>query len=75
MRGEDDLAQKINTAATRAGIRTALALEKELATLGIEKDFLHTAIVNVAAGAMKAYARGELGDFARQLAAQEEGKE
>lgn len=75
VRGEDDLAQKINTAATRAGIRTALALEKELATLGIEKDFLHTAIVNVAAGAMKAYARGELGDFARQLAAQEEGKE
>ncbi|HHW91525.1 MAG TPA: NAD(P)-binding domain-containing protein [Firmicutes bacterium] len=74
VRGEDDLALRINTLATRAGVRAALALEKELAALGIEGDYLHTAIVNVAAGALKACARGELGEFARQLAAREEEK-
>ncbi len=67
-RGDAGLVKTINTVATTEGLRAAVTIRKELAALDIPAPWIDVAIQTVAAGVMRAYVAGDLGDFARQLA-------
>lgn len=71
-RGSEALVQTINTIATREGIKAAYRIQQEFNKLELPEDLLETAIRNVAAGAMKAYASGDAGDFAKSIILQME---
>ncbi|MGI6574834.1 MAG: pyrroline-5-carboxylate reductase family protein [bacterium] len=67
VKGAEELVEKINTLATEESIKAAVNIRKGLTELGIGEDMIQIAIANTGAGSMKAFSRGDLGGFARQL--------
>lgn len=66
--GRADVVTEINTAAAKAALEAAVRLEAELRRQGINNPaVIKSAIRQVAAGILKAYADDDLGPFARDI--------
>lgn len=66
--GDSDQVAKINTLAAKAVLEACVAIEETLIKEGITNPkILKSAISQVGAGTMKAYAQGDLGPFAREI--------
>jgi len=62
--GSEDLVEVLNTLASGEGIKAAYTIKKKMLQEGITLSLWETAVRNVAAGTMKAFASGDVGPFA-----------
>lgn len=58
----------LSTMAAEAGLRTAVALRKQLTMYGLPEEMENILIESVCAGTMSAYVRNDLGHFGQELA-------
>lgn len=66
--GKADLVTSINTLAAAKALEAAVHIEEALQQQGVTSpDMVRSAIRQVAAGVLKAYADGDLGPFAREI--------
>ncbi len=70
--GDEALVSRLNSMASAEGIKAAYIIKEVMQAEGIPMKFWETAVRNVAAGTMKAYASGDAGPFARQVIAEME---
>lgn len=71
----EELVAKLNTIASGEGIKAAYIIKKRMEQEGIPLKYWETAVRNVAAGTMKAFASGDAGPFAQQVIEEMEAKE
>lgn len=66
--GKADVVTQINATATKQALEAAVQIEDGLRSLGIgDPDMIKSAIGQVSAGVLKAYAKDDLGPFAREI--------
>lgn len=73
--GPEDLVQSLNALASAEGVRAAYRIRRKMQVEQIPERFWETAVRNVAAGTMKAFASGDVGPFARQVIDEMEGED
>ncbi|WP_054712159.1 hypothetical protein [Bacillus sp. JCM 19041] len=66
--GDAKSVPSLSTMAAEAGIRTAVALRKQLTMYGLPEEMEDILIESVCAGTMSAYVRNDLGHFGQELA-------
>lgn len=67
VRGDADLVSVINTIGSAEGIKTAVAIRKQLRAMDIPDEWIHVVIRTVCAGTIKSFTENDLGHFAREL--------
>jgi hypothetical protein len=67
VRGDADLVPIINTIGSTEGIKTALAIRKQLRAMDIPDEWINVVIRTVCAGTMKSFTENDLGHFALEL--------
>lgn len=65
--GPEEWVTRLNRLASRAGIRAAIALGEEMRQEDLPLFLWETAVRNVCAGTMRAYAAGDIGPFAQKI--------
>ncbi len=68
MSGDSSLVPKINTIGSSEGIRAAVNVRRLVKQYDIPRDWEDILIYTVCAGTMRAYVKGDLGEFAHDLA-------
>lgn len=68
--GDASLVPVLSTIATTEGIRAAVRVKQEALKHGIPEEWLKPLVYTVAAGSMRAYINGDMGEFARKIAEQ-----
>ena len=66
--GDPNLAAAVNEVCTNEAIRTGVKLRRKLAAMNVPAEWMEAALESVAAGTLAAFAKNELGPFARALA-------
>ena len=67
VRGDADLVPIINTIGSAEGIKTAVAIRKQLRVMDIPEEWINVVIRTVCAGTMKSLTENDLGHFALEL--------
>jgi 3-hydroxyisobutyrate dehydrogenase-like beta-hydroxyacid dehydrogenase len=67
VRGDADVVSVINAIGSAEGIKTAVAIRKQLRAMEIPDEWIHVVIRTVCAGTMKSFTEDDLGYFAREL--------
>lgn len=73
--GDPSLVPVLSTIASTEGIRAAVRVKQQAIKHGIPEEWLKPLIYTVAAGTMRAYVDGNMGEFARKIAEQFEKEE